>query len=135
VQTQSPKGLRTIGTGSRGVANLTRAQLVKKRASDREAQRLNRQRTKNRIASLEERIRELESQQPVQELQVVLREKELAQAEICAFREQCLRFLSVIQPLVGTKAVSPPGTLLAKNDSLSFASHLNTNLVRRRFGL
>lgn len=64
--------------GSRGVANLTPEQLAKKRANDREAQRAIRERTRNTIESLERRIKELESQQPYQDLQRVIHERDRA---------------------------------------------------------
>ena len=66
---------------SRGVANLTPDQLAKKRANDREAQRAIRERTRNTIESLEKRIKELESQQPFQELQNVIRSRDAVMAE------------------------------------------------------
>lgn len=45
--------------GTRSVATLSEAQLARKRANDREAQRLIRQRTKDHIEQLEHRIQEL----------------------------------------------------------------------------
>lgn len=49
-----------IGSGSRrGVAKLSAEQLVRKRAADREAQRAIRQRTREHIQNLEQRIDEL----------------------------------------------------------------------------
>src|SRR5271168_1985107 len=79
--TTDNKKRRPTGTSSRGVANLTPDQLAKKRANDREAQRAIRERTKNQIESLERKIRELESQDPYQELQSVLRQKDDVQSE------------------------------------------------------
>ncbi|CRK12781.1 hypothetical protein BN1723_017307, partial [Verticillium longisporum] len=79
-QADSAKKRRT-GPGSRGVANLTPAQLAKKRANDREAQRAIRERTKNQIENLEKKIQELTSQQPYQDLQAAVRAKEAVEAE------------------------------------------------------
>jgi hypothetical protein len=50
---------RPSRAGTRSVSTLTSAQLERKRANDREAQRAIRQRTKDHIDSLERRIREL----------------------------------------------------------------------------
>jgi TolA-binding protein len=88
-------------TSSRGVANLTPDQLAKKRANDREAQRAIRERTKNQIENLERRIRELTSQQPYQELQHVLRQKELVEAENADIKKRLVTVLSLIEPILG----------------------------------
>lgn len=93
--------------GSRGVANLTPEQLAKKRANDREAQRAIRERTRNTIESLERRIRELESQQPFQELQRVVQERDRALAEC----EQLRRRLSAVAGIVGGQNPSLNGEL------------------------
>jgi hypothetical protein len=95
------KKRKTISTSSRGVANLTPDQLAKKRANDREAQRAIRERTKNQIESLERKIRELTSQQPYQELQHVLRQKELVEAENADIKKRLNSVLSLIQPILG----------------------------------
>lgn len=102
----APKRRRTTattaaGTSSRGVANLTPEQLAKKRANDREAQRAIRERTKNQIESLERKIRELTQQQPYQELQSVLRQKEIVEQENAEIRKRLASVLSLIQPVVG----------------------------------
>ncbi|KAF2011451.1 hypothetical protein BU24DRAFT_397981 [Aaosphaeria arxii CBS 175.79] len=91
---------RRTGASSRGVANLTPDQLARKRANDREAQRAIRERTKNQIDRLNQRIRELESQQPYHDLQVVLREKEAIQAENTEIRKRLESVVSIIQPLL-----------------------------------
>jgi hypothetical protein len=91
----------TTSTSSRGVANLTPDQLAKKRANDREAQRAIRERTKNQIENLERRIRELTSQQPYQELQHVLRQKELVEAENADIKKRLATVLSLIEPILG----------------------------------
>lgn len=101
---QAPKRRRTTATGgtsSRGVANLTPEQLAKKRANDREAQRAIRERTKNQIENLERKIRELTQQQPYQELQSVLRQKEIVENENAEIRKRLAGVMSLIQPVVG----------------------------------
>ena len=104
---------RASGTGSRGVANLTPDQLAKKRANDREAQRAIRERTKNQIDSLERTIRELRSQQPYQELQHAIRQKEVVEAENAEIKRRLASVLSIIQPLIGNHG---QGKLAHKTD-------------------
>ncbi len=94
-------------SGSRGVANLTPDQLAKKRANDREAQRAIRERTKIQIDGLERRIQELTSQQPYQELQHAVRQKELVEAENDEIKKKLKSILSLLQPLV---AGQPPAS-------------------------
>lgn len=91
---------RRTATASRGVANLTPEQLARKRANDREAQRAIRERTKTQIDRLNQRIRELESQQPYHDLQIVLREKEAVQAENADIRKRLESVVSIIQPIL-----------------------------------
>ena len=112
---------RTGGPSSRGVANLyvvsvgprkkdlmltrdeyrTPDQLAKKRANDREAQRAIRERTKNQIESLERRIKDLTSQQPYQELQNVLEQKRIVEAENADMRKRLAQIMDLIHPVVG----------------------------------
>lgn len=86
---------------SRGVANLTPEQLAKKRANDREAQRAIRERTRNTIESLEGRIKELESQQPFQELQNVIRSRDTVLAENEELKRRLANILALVQPSQG----------------------------------
>lgn len=95
------KKRRTVGASSRGVANLTPDQLAKKRANDREAQRAIRERTKNQIENLERKIRDLTSQQPYQELQHVMRQKELVEQENADIKKKLASVISLIQPILG----------------------------------
>jgi hypothetical protein len=97
---------RKATTSGRGVATLTPEQLEKKRANDREAQRAIRERTKNQIESLETRIRELESQQPFQELQAVIRQKQAIQAENEEIRRRLSSIISIIQPILGAQGLT-----------------------------
>ncbi|KAJ4362384.1 hypothetical protein N0V83_010477 [Neocucurbitaria cava] len=91
---------RRTAPNSRGVANLTPEQLARKRANDREAQRAIRERTKNQIDRLNERIRELESQQPYHDLQLVLRDKEAVLAENADIKKRLESVMSIIQPIL-----------------------------------
>lgn len=95
-----PNKKRRTAPNSRGVANLTPEQLARKRANDREAQRAIRERTKNQIDKLNQRIRDLESQQPYHDLQVVLREKDVVQAENADIRKRLESVMGIIQPIV-----------------------------------
>ncbi|KAI8932090.1 hypothetical protein NX059_010975 [Plenodomus lindquistii] len=99
LQQHSSKKRRTQPS-SRGVANLTPEQLARKRANDREAQRAIRERTKSQIDRLNQRIRDLESQQPYHDLQVVLRDKEAVQADNADMKRRLESVLSIIQPMV-----------------------------------
>lgn len=94
---------RKGGPGSRGVANLTPEQLAKKRANDREAQRAIRERTKHTIENLENKIKELTSQQPYQELQAVLRKKEAVEQELLDVKNRMASIMSLIQPILGSQ--------------------------------
>jgi hypothetical protein len=91
---------------ARGVASLNPEQLAKKRANDREAQRAIRERTKAQIETLERRIQDLTSQQPYQELQTVLRQKDAIQAENDEIRRRLASVLSIIQPIVGAQGLT-----------------------------
>lgn len=99
------KRCTSTNPSSRGVANLTPEQLARKRANDREAQRAIRERTKNQIDRLNNRIRELESQQPYHELQIALRQKEAIQAENEDIRKRLASILSIIQPILSTQGL------------------------------
>ena len=91
---------RASASGSRGIANLTPEQLAKKRANDREAQRAIRERTKHQIESLENQIRELKCQQPYQDLQRVIRQKESVEAENVEIKRRLSSILDIVQPLL-----------------------------------
>ena len=94
-------------TSSRGVANLTPEQLERKRANDREAQRAIRERTKQQIERLNERIRELESSQPYRDLQAVIAQKDAVQAENEEMKRQLASFMGAFGRFLG--AQNAPG--------------------------
>ena len=105
-RTTPAKRRRTAtSTSARGVANLNPEQLARKRANDREAQRAIRERTRNHIERLNQRIRELESQQPFQDMQLMRREKEAFQAENEDLRRRMASALELLQP----SAAAPAG--------------------------
>ena len=97
---------RKAVTSSRGVANLSVEQLAKKRANDREAQRAIRERTKSQIESLEKRIKELTSQQPYQELQNILRQKELIELENVEIKRRLSAVLDLIRSILSSNVVA-----------------------------
>ncbi|RAL61739.1 hypothetical protein DID88_002806 [Monilinia fructigena] len=92
----------------RGVANLTPEQLAKKRANDREAQRSIRQRTKLQIETLETRIRDLTSQQPYQELQHVIQQKQMVDQENSDIKKRLTQVIALITPILGTHGLEVP---------------------------
>lgn len=104
----STKKRRPSGAGSRGVANLNPDQLAKKRANDREAQRAIRERTRTQIESLERKIQELTAQQPYQDLQHVMRQKEMVEAENEEIKKRLNSVFSILQPLLNGQCA--PGT-------------------------
>ena len=96
----STKRRRTSAAGSRGVSNLTPEQLTKKRANDREAQRAIRERTKGQIEALEQKIQQLTSQRPYQELQDIVRQKDHVEAENQEIKRRLASVQTLIQPLL-----------------------------------
>ena len=91
---------------SRGVTSLTPDQLAKKRANDREAQRAIRERTKQTIDTLEAKIKHLAAQQPYQELQAVLRQKDAIQTENEEMRRRMASIMGLIQPIIGAQGLT-----------------------------
>ncbi|KAH8698506.1 putative bZIP transcription factor [Talaromyces proteolyticus] len=84
----------------RGVANLTPEQLARKRANDRQAQRAIRERTKAQIEALEQRVRDLSSQQPYQDLQKLVAEKDTILAENEDIRRRLSTVMGILHPLL-----------------------------------
>lgn len=110
------KKRRGSASTSRGVANLTPEQLAKKRANDREAQRAVRERNKSQIEALERRIEQLTTQQPYQELQHVVRQKEAVEAENEEIKRRLASVLGILQSIVGG---STPGGRSSMQASLA----------------
>lgn len=102
---------RPSRAGTRSVTTLTAAQLERKRANDREAQRAIRQRTKDHIDSLERQVRELtmqlESSSSGKLMEVMRRNDELEQ-ENAILRTRLGHAVSALGlPEQGTGAPSP----------------------------
>ncbi|KAL8867901.1 MAG: hypothetical protein Q9174_005358 [Haloplaca sp. 1 TL-2023] len=122
----------TPSSTSRGVANLTPEQLAKKRANDREAQRAIRERTKTQIETLERRIHELSSQQPQQELQAVLRQKQAVEAENAQIKETLKATVALLQPLLHGQGAQSYTTRSSYTSQQSGPTHVLA-LLRHRF--
>lgn len=85
----------------RGVRQLNEQQLAKKRQNDREAQRAIRERTKNQIEALEQKVRELESGQAYRQLQDLIHEKAALRAENEELRQRLESVLAIVEPALG----------------------------------
>lgn len=83
-----------------GMRSLTEAQLEKKRANDREAQRAIRERTKRQIEALEQKIRDLESGEAFRQLQEALKQKDHIELENIELKRRLVQVLEVLRPLV-----------------------------------
>jgi hypothetical protein len=103
------KKRKSLTMSSRGVANLTPEQLAKKRANDREAQRAIRKRTKAQIEALERRVQELTSQQPYQDLQTALQQRQAVLAENDEIRRRLSSVVAIIQPILDTSNLTGNG--------------------------
>lgn len=74
--------------GKRSVTHLSKAQLARKRANDREAQRNIRQRTKEHIENLERKVKELEGGSRSSSMERVIQRNQELEAEIEKLRTQ-----------------------------------------------
>ena len=73
---------------------------------DRETQRAIRERTKRTIENLERQIEGLTSQQPYQELQAVVRAKELVEQELAQVKQKLSNLVGVLQNIIGSDGSS-----------------------------
>lgn len=99
---KKPKTTAVSSRGDRGVASLTPEQLAKKRAVDREAQRAIRERTKGQIEKLELQVKELTAQQPYQDLQAVIRQKDAIQADNDELKWKLASVIQTLQSCIGS---------------------------------
>ncbi|KAF4984973.1 hypothetical protein F66182_16997, partial [Fusarium sp. NRRL 66182] len=113
---------RKVNSASpRGVANLTPEQLARKRANDRQAQRAIRERTKAQIEALERRVHELTSQQPYQDIQNLVSEKERIMRENQDIKRRLSAMMNILQPLMerdDISTISPTNSQLATTTAL-----------------
>ncbi|KAI3059182.1 hypothetical protein CBS147353_10593 [Aspergillus niger] len=119
-------------TSARGVANLTPEQLAKKRVRDRQAQRAIREKTKAHIDLLERRVRELSTQKQFLDLQAVLRQNEIIQAENRKIRQGLKAIMDILQPLLGDHKLntlpSTPSTTATHISSVTSTPPLSNSL-------
>jgi TolA-binding protein len=101
------------------VADLSKAQLTRKRANDRKVQRAIRQRTKARIESLEQKIRELEDEK-LSNLEKVQKRNEELECEVQKLRAQ----ISIQPNALSTSSI--PG---ADNAILPFTASQNYTMM------
>lgn len=87
--------------GLRSVSSLSDAQLQRKRANDREAQRINRQRTREHIGNLERQVAELREEKD----QALQRNSKL-EAQIAALQRQIMHMALLLQ---GSQSLVGPG--------------------------
>ncbi|KOS22594.1 hypothetical protein ESCO_001765 [Escovopsis weberi] len=99
---------RKMVTGSRGVAHLTPEQLAKKRANDREAQRAIRERTKNTIEALQQKIHELTNMDHMLELQKAQQARECVERENADIKRRLVAIMGMLEPLVHAQMEPQP---------------------------
>ncbi|KAF2758563.1 hypothetical protein EJ05DRAFT_500081 [Pseudovirgaria hyperparasitica] len=114
---QTPQGRkrRPSRAGTRSVTTLTAAQLERKRANDREAQRAIRQRTKDHIESLERRISELTSTDVNARLMSTLERNTALESENEQLRSRLHQALNSLHSMEGSDT---PGSSLSTSDRL-----------------
>lgn len=100
--TEEPRKKGARG-GKRSVTHLSKAQLARKRANDREAQRNIRQRTKEHIENLERKVKELERGTRSSSMERVLKRNRELEAEV-----EKLRIQVTSQQIPVTPAHIPP---------------------------
>jgi len=93
----NPRKRKHEGYPPRGVDALTPEQLAKKRANDREAQRAIRERTKDTITTLEARIKQLETQEPYQDMQSIMKARDDALAENVELKKTIRNIMKLAQ--------------------------------------
>ncbi|KAH7370239.1 hypothetical protein BKA65DRAFT_13230 [Rhexocercosporidium sp. MPI-PUGE-AT-0058] len=87
VEMEEPRKKGSRG-GKRSVKYLSKAQLARKRANDREAQRNIRQRTKEHIETLEKKVKELEAGGRSSSIETVLKRNQELESDIERLRTQ-----------------------------------------------
>ena len=88
--------------GTRSVSTLSTSQLERKRANDREAQRIIRQRTREHIESLEQKVSELDGQK--QQLDRALQRNVELEGQIAALQSQVTELMRLLQHKQGQDA-------------------------------
>lgn len=118
--------LLTLDAGSRGgkrsVTHLSKAQLARKRANDREAQRNIRQRTKEHIENLEKKVKELEEYNRSTSMDRVIRRNKELEAEVEELRAQVAAATSGTTDVVSVPSEIAEEMLLPQKGSLGWSS-------------
>jgi hypothetical protein len=118
--------LLTLDAGSRGgkrsVTLLSKEQLARKRANDREAQRNIRQRTKEHIENLEKKVKELEEHNRSSSMDRVMKRNKELEAEVEKLRSQiAAQTAPVVPEPVAVPAEMPEGMLIPQKVSLEWS--------------
>lgn len=119
---------RPSRAGTRSVSTLTAAQLERKRANDREAQRAIRQRTKEHIENLERRVAELSAtnETSAKLMQALKRNEELEQ-ENAILRSRLNHALASMSENGGTyRRLDPGGCMHSRKRTNGNVNHLLT---------
>ncbi|TVY34520.1 hypothetical protein LSUB1_G007044 [Lachnellula subtilissima] len=93
--------------GKRSVTHLSKAQLARKRANDREAQRNIRQRTKEHIETLEKKVKELEEYNRAGSMDRVIKRNKELEDEVEVLRSQITLQSAAIVPVNPESATTP----------------------------
>lgn len=103
--------LLTLDAGSRGgkrsVTHLSKAQLARKRANDREAQRNIRQRTKEHIETLEQKVKELERYNRSGSMDSIIKRNKELEEEVENLRSQIALHSAPVVPVVPEGVTTP----------------------------
>lgn len=108
--------------GKRSVTHLSKAQLARKRANDREAQRNIRQRTKEHIENLEKKVKELEEYNRSTSMDRVIRRNKELEAEVEELRAQVAAATSGTTDVVSVPSEIAEEMLLPQKGSLGWSS-------------
>ncbi|TVY55445.1 hypothetical protein LCER1_G005420 [Lachnellula cervina] len=93
--------------GKRSVTHLSKAQLARKRANDREAQRNIRQRTKEHIETLEQKVKELERYNRSGSMDSIIKRNKELEEEVENLRSQIALHSAPVVPVVPEGVTTP----------------------------
>ncbi|RKF61708.1 putative bzip transcription [Erysiphe neolycopersici] len=116
---------KVVRGSKRSVSHLSKAQLARKRANDREAQRNIRQRTKEHIGNLERKVKELEQSGRSSSVERVLKRNQDLEAEI----ERLRAYLTSHAHLPNLTRVSPDiieGLLISQKNEVNWIPSISS---------
>lgn len=118
----------------RGSRQLSEQQLAKKRQNDREAQRAIRERTRQTITALENKVKDLEGGQAYRQMQELVQEKDALRAENEDLKRRLADIIALCDPPLGTLSTRDPRMAMAVWQLFISAlwSHFNTLHVDKR---